>query len=96
MEDNCYEETPEKDLDDHPAGISLEQTEYFQKQMKNAICKIKCKEGHGTGFLCLIPNPSKLRQLPVLITNNHVLNEKDIENNQTIEISINNDSIQKK
>ena len=95
MEDNCYNYNTEKDLEDHLKGISLEQMEYFQKQMKNSICKIKCKEGHGTGFLWLIPNPSKLKQLRVLITNNHVLNEKDIEDKQIIEITINNDSIKK-
>jgi hypothetical protein len=34
--------------------------------------------------------------LPVLITNNHVLNEKDIEDKQIIELTINNDSINTK
>jgi V8-like Glu-specific endopeptidase len=64
--------------------------------MKNSVCKIKCKVGHGTGFFCLIPYPSKLKPFPLLITNNHVLDEEDIENNQIIEFSINNDSIKKK
>ena len=83
----------EKGPEDHP---TLEQMNYFQKQMQNSICKIKCKKGHGTGFFCLIPNPSKTKQLPVLITNNHVLGAKDIESGQTIELSIFNDSIQKR
>ena len=96
MEDNCYDHKNEKNLEDPLKDISLDQKEYFQKQMKNSICKIKCKKGHATGFLCLIPNPSRLKSLPVLITNNHVLNEKDIEDKQIIELTINNDSINTK
>ena len=95
MEEKHDNYIAEKDLEDHPIGISLEQMEVLPNQMKKSICKIKCKEGHGTGFLCLIPNPSKSKTLPVLITNNHILNEEDIGNNQIIEFSINNDSIKK-
>ncbi len=96
MEENHDDYIAEKDLENHPKGISLEQMEVFPNQMKNSICKIKCKEGHATGFLCLIPNPSKSKTFPVLVTNNHVLNEEDIRDNQIIEFSINNDSIKKK
>ena len=77
-----------------PMGISDEQMEIILPQMKKSICKIKCKNGGtGTGFLCLIPYPTKLKQLPVLITNNHVLSESDIEKNQTIEFSMNKGNI---
>jgi len=43
----------------------------------------------GTGFFCKIPSLNNY--LPVLITNNHVLNEKDIENNKIIKLIINNE-----
>lgn len=86
---------PEKDLEDHPKAISLAQMQVMMTQMKDSICRIKSKEGYGTGFFCLIPNPSKFKLLPVLITSNSVLNEKDIEENQIIEFSLNNDRIKK-
>ena len=58
--------------------------------MENCICKIYLEDGKkGTGFFCKIPFLNNL--LPVLITNNHVLNEKDIENNKIIQLSINNE-----
>ena len=57
--------------------------------MENCICKIFCQNGKiGTGFFTKIRFQNNL--LPVLITNNHVLNDKDIENNKTIELIINN------
>jgi hypothetical protein len=68
------------EIKDHLISKSSEQKKIFQQQMKKSICKIKCKEGgNGTGFLCLIPFPSKLKELPVLITSNQVLSEKNIE-----------------
>ena len=84
---------PEKKIINQPTGVTFKQMEYFQKQMKNSICKIKCKGGgYGSGFLCLIPYPTKLKLLPVLITNNHILKQKDIEEKETIEFSIFNDN----
>ena len=57
--------------------------------MQNCICKIYLKnDGIGTGFFCKIPFNNNL--LPVLITNNHVLNENDIDNNKKIKLMINN------
>ena len=54
-------------------------------QMENSICKIILEDGEkGTGFFCKIPFNSDL--LPVLITNNHVLNENDIENDKIIKL----------
>lgn len=42
------------------------------------VFDIKCLiEGHGTGFFCRIPFPDINHLLQVLITNNHVLGEKD-------------------
>ena len=80
----------EKLIEEQPIPVSLEGTKKIIFQMENCICQIYSKNGErGTGFFCKIPFNNNL--LPVLITNNHVLNEKDIENNNIIELSINND-----
>lgn len=42
----------------------------------------------GTGFFCLIPFQNK--NLPVMITNNHVLNEETLKKEQFIPIELNN------
>ena len=89
MEGKNEEYQKEIDIENHPNPISLEQMEYIIKQMKKSIYKIKCDNGYGTGFLCLIPFPTKLNLLPTLITNNHVLSENSIAVNQKIEYSYN-------
>ena len=67
--------------------VSLEGMIKIIKQMKYSICKIHKIESTGTGFLCNLPYNSVKK--PFLITNHHVLNEKDIENNKKIIISFN-------
>ena len=57
--------------------------------MENCVCIIYLENGRkGTGFFSKIPFLNNY--LPVLITNNHVLNESDIENGKTIKLMINN------
>jgi len=56
--------------------------------MKNCICKVKNNEKVGTGFFCKIPILGENNLLYFLITNNHLLNEKDIENNKIINLNI--------
>ena len=81
----------EKNLKNCPKEVSLEQSEYINKQMKNSICKIKCKDGStGTGFFCIIPFPDKKNVLPALITNYHVLSESDVMKGKNIEFYIGN------
>ena len=80
----------EKLIEDQPIPVSIEGTKKILFQMENCICKIYLEDGKkGTGFFCKMPIFNNL--LPVLITNNHVLNEKDIENNKIIQLSINNE-----
>ena len=67
--------------------VSLEGMIKITNQMKYSICKIHKIERTGTGFLCYLPYNSV--KIPFLITNHHVLNEKDIENNKKITISFN-------
>ena len=67
--------------------VSLEEMFRITKQMQYSICKIYKKETTGTGFICKLPYNSF--KIPFLITNNHILNEKDIEINKTVTISFN-------
>ena len=56
--------------------ISFESTKTILGQMEKNICKLKVSNGgRGTGFFCKIPFPDNSNLLPVLITNNHVINE---------------------
>ena len=80
----------EKLNEEQPIPVSVEGTKKILFQMENCICKINLKNGEkGTGFFVKIPFNNNL--LPVLITNNHVLNQNDIKDNSIIEISINNE-----
>ena len=79
----------EKSLNDHPYSISLEQAKIIQEQVKQCLCKIKMVGGGtGSGFLLKIPfSNNKDDFLPVLITNNHILDKNDISVGQKIEFS---------
>ena len=79
----------EKFLENSPIPVSIEKTENILYQMKNCVCKIISSNGkRGTGFFCRIPSRGQNQDLTVLFTNNHVLDETDIENNKTIELLI--------
>ena len=81
------ENEKEKDIKGSSNSISYEILETILEQMRNCICLINCKKGgNGTGFFCKIPFPDKYNLLPVLITNNHVLEQKDISNGEEIKI----------
>ena len=84
----------EKFIKNSPEPVSIQGTKNILYQMENCICKI-CGN-NGTGFFCKIFFPDESKLLPVLISNNHVLSEKDIENNKEINITINNDSKSRK
>ena len=49
--------------------------------MKKNVCHIQSDESQGTGFFCKIPFPDMNNMLPVLITNNHIINEEILYNN---------------
>ena len=85
MENEEYEK--EKDIKGNSNSIFYEILETILEQMRNCICLINCKKGgNGTGFFCKFPFPDKYNLLPVLITNNHVLEQKDISNGEEIKI----------
>ena len=76
----------EKAIDGYPKPVTIEGTIKILEQLKNCICKIENKNGKGTGFFCSISEKIK-----VLITNNHIINEEIIKENEKIQVSINDD-----
>ena len=79
----------EKLLNKYPLPVTIEKTEIILKQMKENICKIKNKNGDGTGFFCKILNKK------LLITNNHIINEEIIKDKKIINIKLNDNKIMK-
>ena len=80
----------EKLLTNYPKPISIKGTEIILKQMKECICKIYLKDGtKGTGFFCNIKYKNK--NIKIMITNNHIIDDKYIKENDRIEITLNYD-----
>ena len=79
----------EKILDKYSIPVTIGGTEIILNQMKYSICKIENKNGKGTGFFCKISNKK------LLITNNHVINEEIIKNNNVITVKLNDGKIKK-
>ena len=80
-------------LENHHFGSSITKMQKEIFQGENCVCLICTKNNViGIGLLCQIPFPNKNKStLPVLIANNHLLNEEYINNNnKNIIISINN------
>ena len=63
-------------LTGYPKPILYECTKKIIEQMEKNICKIKIGNIQGTGFFCKIPFPTKELMIPVLITNNHIIDDK--------------------
>ena len=67
--------------------------------MKTCVCKILTKKGiNGTGFFCNIPyynHKQSLHHIFALVTNNHILNLNDIENDRIITVTLNDDNSKK-
>ena len=90
MSEHSYIE--EKSLDKQSKSESLQDLKKICEQMEKSVCKIKCiSKGHGTGFFCLIQNGWDF--LRFLVTNYHVLPQKDIKKGNKIKFSMNNDKI---
>ena len=68
--------------------VSIKDTELILEQMKTCVCKIHLPSKKGTGFFIQIPFLNQ--SLNVLMTNNHVLGEKEILDGKNVTISINN------
>ena len=79
----------EKEGNKYPGIISYDCNKKIVEQMEKCICKIKINNKQGTGFFCKIPFPDKNKILPVLITNNHILDENELsENNVEMQLFI--------
>ena len=79
-------------IEKYPRPISILGTKEILKQMVNCICKIYRNDGNkGTGFFCKILYNNY--NIPVMITNNHIIDEKYIKENNNINITLNDDNI---
>ena len=76
-------------LASYPNIVPYESSKKIIEQMENAICQIKIEDMQATGFFCKIPFPDKSSMLPVLITNNHIINGQLLyQNDATILLTI--------
>ena len=80
----------ERDISDIPKPVTINGTKIILNQMNESICKIHCYDGSkGTGFFTKIPKNGE--NVPVLITNQHVLTKKSIEREKIIPYSLGNE-----
>ena len=85
---------PEKNLANIPDEVPNNILKIIIEQNEKSLCKINCNDGgNDIGFFCIIPFPDKFHQLPVLITNNHIITENDIIKKNKIKVTINNDKL---
>ena len=82
----------EKKIDNTLRSLTTREIEFILKQMKNCVCRIYKNGKRGNGFFCRIPYPNSPNYLLILATNNHVLNEEDIQIGKEISFSWNNDT----
>jgi len=81
-------------IEKYPRPIAIKGTKEILNQMENCICKIyKDGGGMGTGFFCKIIYNNF--NIPVMMTNNHVIDEKYIKENNNIKLTLNDDNITK-
>ena len=71
----------EKIIENNPLPVTIDGTTKILNQLKHCICKIQNKKGSGTGFFCSLPNNIK-----VMITNNHIINEDILKENDILEV----------
>ena len=83
----------EKMIKNSPDPISISGTKTILDQVMNCICKLKINNTYGTGFFCIIPLNNK--ELKVLMTNYHVLDEIYYNNNEELYLFLNDDKVVK-
>ena len=69
-------------IEKYPCLVNIDNTELILKQMENCVCRIKCGITMGTGFF------TKIKKIPFLITNNHVLKKDEIISKKEIQCFI--------
>ena len=77
-------------IENYPKPISIEGTKKILNQMENSICKIYKEDGgKGTGFFCHIIHNNNI--IPMIMTNNHILDDIYLKQNKEINITLNDD-----
>ena len=84
------ERTVEGTTTDAVDFVAIKQKEIISMQLQKSICQIKGKL-IGTGFFCYINYENK--NIPCLMTNYHILDDKYIKDNNKIEIKIDDNKI---
>ena len=85
-----------EDFSGNGAPVPSNVTKMILSQLEKCVCKVYESSGNkATGFLSNLSFPDQFHLLPVLITNNHVINNEDLELNKNIKISFNDDKITK-
>ena len=93
MENDCIKE---KYIPNSPNPIKFDILKIILEQKEKSVCKIICNNGKSAiGFFCSIPFPDKYHLLPVLMYNNHALEQKDMIFSKKIKFSINDNTINK-
>ena len=69
---------------------------FFIILLRGILLENKCnKKGRGTGFFCYIPYENENKKIPVMITNNHIIDEnifnENKNKNKNIRVTINDD-----
>ena len=81
-------------IEKYPRPISIKSTKEILNQMENCICKIIKNRGErGTGFFCNIKCNNY--NIPVMITNYHVIDEDYIKEKNDIDLTLDDDNINK-
>ena len=88
--DILLETREEKSIDKYPMPVTIDKTKIILEQMEKCICKIINGKETGSGFFCLIPYNNK--ELKVIITNNHVLDQNILSKKKYLEVIINNNN----
>ena len=75
----------------HTQSIEIEKLMLLIEISEKRICKIESKDGnHGTGFFCTLKYLESWETYNVLITNEHILTERDLSPGNIVKFSINN------
>jgi len=76
-------------LTGYPNVLSYDCTRKIIEQMEKNICKLKIGKTQWTGFFCKIPFPNENNMLPVLMTNNHIIDGEFLfKKNENISLEI--------
>ena len=81
-------------LNGYSSYITIEKMTQIMNYMKKTICIIEHINGNGTGFFCKIKDKNE-NEIPVLITNNHVIDEDIILRDKVIKVYLNDKTSRK-